>query len=106
VSGGDDGLKSPVDWRGSGVYLRSDTWPGLAVRCDVCRESLTPVMRDDGWRLPVHHWWSSDHNASVCPGSLGGVDTPVTSADRMADRIEAHVVAAMPPPPAEPHEEH
>lgn len=79
--------------------MSEQRWPGLPVTCNICLEADTPVMTDDGWRLSVHHWWSSDHTASVCPGSLGSVTAPpVPSADRIADRIEAHFVAAMPEP--------
>lgn len=75
-------------------------WPGLAVACEGCARTVTPVMGEDGWILPLHHdsvmTWGN--GKTLCPASLRGVDA-LPAAPAMETRIEEHVLAAMPEPP-------
>ncbi|AKF14327.1 hypothetical protein SEA_VINCENZO_65 [Mycobacterium phage Vincenzo] len=73
-------------------------WTGLPVTCTSCHNAGMPVMGQDGWQLPVHGRVQQEFPFGIvtCPGSM----TPVTAMQTpqaMTDRIEQHVVDAMPP---------
>lgn len=75
-------------------------WPGALVSCVVCLGVGVPFRDEDDhcWRLPVHGWTSSVLAGRPCPGSLAVVSAAPVPAN-MEARIEANMVAAMPPPP-------
>lgn len=74
-------------------------WSGPPVMCMICLSVGTPFRDKDDhcWRLPVHGW-DGFLLERACPGSLTAVTAePVPRS--MEERIEANMVAAMPPDP-------
>ena len=84
-----------------GQVVTGRLWTGRPVTCDVCRQALVPTW-SGGWYLPQHPWDDSEE-CGPCPAA-GSATAALPVAARMADRIEEHFVAVMPPPHKTPVE--
>ena len=72
--------------------LPAAVWTGLPMVGGGCGCGGEPVMGEDGWVVPVHY----SRPGVKCPGSMAPV-TAMQTPKAMDERIEQHVVQAMPP---------